>query len=51
MAFEDAYATIADVDGMVWADSLRFMMHGDAETPMPSERSWLLGGSALDRVV
>jgi predicted membrane chloride channel (bestrophin family) len=43
MAFEDAYMTVEDVDGVGWADMLRNKMH-DNSAPV-NEQSWLLGGT------
>jgi hypothetical protein len=49
MAFEDAYLTIQDVDGVEWADKLRRKMNlsvGD-KVVNANETTWLKGsGSA-----
>ena len=44
MAFEDAYLTLQDVDGIKWADLLRTKMHAginDGNLMGPNELSWL----------
>jgi len=49
MAFEDAYLTIQDVDGMEWADKLRARMNSlpvEKKGMVPDERTQLLKSSA-----
>jgi hypothetical protein len=49
MAFEDAYLTVQDVDGQLWADKLRYRMHGHSQhiVDVPDEQSWLFQDAAI----
>ena len=49
MAFEDAYLTIQDVDGVAWADKLRTKMHDGTMNgeSSPNETTWLKNHSSL----
>jgi hypothetical protein len=41
-AFEDTYLMINDVDGVDWADFLRYRMNDDINDRLSTEQSWLL---------
>lgn len=48
MAFEDAYLTVQDVDGQLWADKLRSRMHGHSQhLIVPDEQSWLFQDAGM----